>query len=90
MASNLKLLENADGSYTVDYEWKTYRFLLDDGRTIDVKGVQDDSTLREAVRTTVKAKAIAGVAYLTPTPVEEEPKKPPVKRRARARVTEDA
>jgi hypothetical protein len=85
----LKLLENANGTYTVDYEWKTYRFLLDDGRTIDVKAVQDDSNLREAVRITTKAKALAGVAYLNPTPVEEEPKKPPVKRRARAAVTED-
>ena len=38
----LKLLENADGTYTVEYEWKTYRFLLDDGRT---KGGQNDSSL---------------------------------------------
>lgn len=87
----MKLKLEEDGSYTVVYEWKIYRFLLDDGRTVDVRGILDDSTLREAVRTGTKAKAIAGVAYVSEqAAAEEEPKKAPIKRRARAQVTEDA
>ena len=71
---------HADGSYTVDYHWSTYRFLLFDGRTIDVRAVSDDSWLRGEVVKLLKLDAqhpIVGVATL------EEPK--PVKKAAAAK-----
>jgi hypothetical protein len=44
----LRLVATTTG-YEVDYHWTTYRFLLSDGSTMDVRGVQDDSWLRTAV-----------------------------------------
>ena len=64
----IKLEPNDDGTYNAVYEWRIHRFLLDDGRTIDVHAPYDDSILREAVRNHTKAKAISGVAYVQPEP----------------------
>jgi hypothetical protein len=72
---HVKLNDQPDGTYLATYEWRTYRFLLDDGRTIDVRAVIDDSVLRGAVLKTTQARSINGVAQL---PEEEEAK--PVKR----------
>lgn len=71
-----KLEKNDDGSYTVVYEWQTFRFLLEDGSTIDVRAVHDDSTLRGMVVSATKTKRIEGVAYLPVEPVVEEKKAP--------------
>lgn len=68
-----------DGSYTVDYHWSTYRFLLFDGRTVDVRAVSDDSWLRGAVVKLLKLDEkhpIVGVATLA------EPKPVPAKKTA--------
>jgi hypothetical protein len=67
------------------YEWKTYRFLLNDGRFLDVRAIHDDSVLRVAVLAHTGAQKIEGVAWLKdPEPaVEEPPKRAPVKRRTR-------
>lgn len=63
-----KLEPNDDGTYTAVYEWVIHRFLLDDGRTIDVHAPYDDSVLREAVRKHAGAKSIVGVAHVKPEP----------------------
>ena len=80
----LRLDDNNDGTYTVAYEWRVFRFLFDDGRTVDVKGIIDDSTMREAVRMKFNAKAISGIAYIN-EPVEA-PKKVPAKKVGRVRA----
>ena len=82
----IKLEPNDDGTYTAVYEWRIHRFLLDDGRTIDVHAPYDDNLLREAVRNQTKAKAIAGVAYIKPEPAVEVPRKVPAKKVGRARA----
>lgn len=70
---------------TVVYEWVVIRFLFDDGRTMDIKAVYDDSHLREKVRIYAKAKAIVGVAYLPmPSETPPPPHKRPTKRAAKA------
>lgn len=46
------------------YGWKVYRFLLDDGSTLDVIAIRDDSDLRAAVLEHTKAERIAGVATI--------------------------
>lgn len=46
----------------VVYPWNQYRFLLDDGTTVDVVAVRDDSELRAAVLDETKAARIEGVA----------------------------
>lgn len=78
----IKLEKNDDGSYTVVYEWQTFRFLLEDGSTIDVRAVHDDSTLRGMLVNTTKTKRIEGVAYLKDEPAEE--KAAPTKRTKKA------
>jgi hypothetical protein len=53
---------------------RRYRFLLDDGRTVDVECDRDDSSIREAVRKWAGGDvSIAGVADLT---AAESPPKP--------------
>jgi hypothetical protein len=47
--TNIIRLVPEGASYTVDYRWTTYRFLLSNGNTIDVSAVQDDSWLRQEV-----------------------------------------
>lgn len=55
-------LVEADGALRAVYPWHQYRFLLDDGATLDVVAVRDDSDLREAVLAESRAERIAGVA----------------------------
>jgi RNase P/RNase MRP subunit p29 len=72
-----------DGAYKVAYEWKTFRFLLNDGSTIDVRAIRDDGDLRAAVLATSGAMKIEGVALLKePEPVAEV-KRTPSKRPAK-------
>lgn len=59
--------EEGDESVVVlhaKYPWRWFRFMFDDGRTIDVFAVRDDSYLREAVREHMKATKIVGAAHL--------------------------
>jgi len=51
-----------DNGAIASYQWKVYRFLLDDGSTLDVTAIQDDSDLRGQVLAFTKAKKIEGVA----------------------------
>ena len=88
MPSNITLTENEDGSFDASYPVNCYRFLLEDGSTIDVHAIQDNSSLRETVLAHTKSKKIEGVAYLKPAEEVEEkpaPKKVPAKKVGRAR-----
>jgi hypothetical protein len=51
-----------DGKWVAYYEHTAYRFLLDDGRTVDVVAARDDSDLRAAVLERTGATRIEGVA----------------------------
>jgi hypothetical protein len=57
----LEIVER-DGIFHAVYPWNHYRFLLDDGQTLDVTAIQDDSNLREAILELTKAERIVGVA----------------------------
>jgi hypothetical protein len=62
-----------DGDHVVvEYPWHRYRFLLSDGRTLDVVAIRDDSTLRELVLQHTKAERIEGAAELV---YEDKPKR---------------
>lgn len=75
IAKRITTLEDKDGIAIAVYPWKVYRFLLDDGRTVDVAAVRDDSDLRGLVLSHFKAGKIEGVANVGPyEPVE--PAKP--------------
>lgn len=58
-------------SLTAEYNWHLYRFLMSDGRTVDITAVRDDSDLRAAVLAATNANAICGVAVLA-EPAEPE------------------
>jgi hypothetical protein len=77
----VNLEQNEDGTYTARYEWRAYRFLLNDGRTIDVRAIHDDSVLRTAVLATTKAQKIEGVAWMKDP--EPDAVKVPTKRPAK-------
>lgn len=63
--AHLELVEVSEGVLGVAYALGTYRFLLSDGRTVDVTNcIQDDSYLRSAVLDYTKADKIEGVARL--------------------------
>jgi hypothetical protein len=53
-----------DDGAIAGYPWKVYRFLLSDGRTLDVTAIRDDSDLRGAVLEFTKAERIEGVATI--------------------------
>jgi hypothetical protein len=57
------LVRTGDG-YEAVWPVHTYRFLLDDGRVIDVESHQDDSRLRGALLLVTKAAKIEGVTKL--------------------------
>jgi hypothetical protein len=67
-----------DGSYLATWPTQRLRFLLSDGRTIDVESSRDDSDLRAAVLEATKAERIEGVVTL-----KDESPKAPSKRVAR-------
>ena len=69
-----------DGSYIAKWPTLRYRFLLSDGRTVDIATSRDDSDLRAAVLTTTGAERIEGVVRLQEAPPTPE-KKVPTKRR---------
>jgi len=75
-----------DGAIAV-YPWKVYRVLLDDGRTLDVTAIRDDSDLRGEILKFTQAKKIEGMALIglveEPKP---EPKAEPVKRAVKRTV----
>lgn len=48
MTNIIRLVQDGD-VHVADYKWQTYRFLITDGRTIDVRAVHDDSWLRAEV-----------------------------------------
>jgi hypothetical protein len=56
------------GGWDVEYNYHVYRFLLNDGRTIDVSAITDDSYLRAAILTWMEAERICGVTELPPPP----------------------
>lgn len=53
---------HGEDAYSAVYEFRRFRFLLDDGRTVDVEAIEDNAYLRNAVLGATKAKRIAGVA----------------------------
>lgn len=59
------LVELGDGRYRAEWpnRW-TVRFLLDDGRTVDVETARDDSDLRAALLEKFHAEKIAGSVTL--------------------------
>lgn len=62
----LTLKKTVDG-FLAAYEWRTFRFLLSDGRVVDVEAIWDDSNLRDAVRKAMEAERIEGVAIVSVT-----------------------
>lgn len=72
-------LHDIDGVVTAVYHWQTYRFLMSDGSTIDVRAVRDDSDLRGAVLSYTKLEKIEGAVTL-PEPKEPAPMPQPRKR----------
>ena len=44
--AKIQALQGEGAGYVAVYEWRTYRFLLSNGNTIDVRAVTDDSVLR--------------------------------------------
>lgn len=61
----IKLVQE-NGTLQATYEWTTFRFLLSDGRILDVSAIHDDSHLRSAVLAHAKAERIEGVAIVPP------------------------
>lgn len=56
-------IKTGDGSLLAVYVWKRYRYMFDDGSSLDVRAIRDDSDLRVAVLGVVGPdRAIAGVA----------------------------
>jgi hypothetical protein len=75
-------LEYGDNGVAIaTYPVKRFRFLLNDGSTLDVTGaVRDDSDLREAVLKLTGAERIEGVARLPdPEPVKKPTKRAPAR-----------
>lgn len=62
MAREFTLTQRDDGAYTVSYSSTRFRFLLDDGRVVDVAAWRDDSDLRAEVLKVTGANRIEGVA----------------------------
>lgn len=82
MRNNLTYIE-VEGGIQVEYVWQTYRFLLQGGRTIDVRAVWDDSHLRDLVLKATGSPKIEGVTVVeepAPAPEESKAKKVPAKR----------
>lgn len=74
IAKRITTLVDGDDIAIAVYPWKVYRFLLDDGRTVDVAAVRDDSDLRGLVLSHFKAGKIEGVALVGPyEPDKAEP-----------------
>lgn len=86
-----------DGTYIVEYKWRTYRFMFSDGRVVDVIGVNDNSDVRGQALKYFKAERIEGSCRLVleaqpvvtlgkPEEVVDEPvpepAKPPAKKAA--------
>jgi len=53
---------HGEDAYHAVYEFHRFRFLLNDGRTVDVEAIEASAYLRDAVLSATKAKSIAGVA----------------------------
>jgi len=70
------LEETTEGVYTAVYTVKRYRFLLEDGRTVDIDAIQTDSNLAAAVLSHFGATRIIGFADITPPAAPEEPTQP--------------
>lgn len=64
-----------DDGAIAGYGWKVYRFLLSDGRILDVTAIQDDSDLRGAVLAFAKVERIAGVTTLKEVAPPAAPKR---------------
>ena len=92
MDSIILVLEEGDEYHTAVYAWHVFRFLMDDGSVVDVKGIQDTSTLREAVlKLFPKGSRIAGSTTLPEPEPEEKPAPTKSKRPAKkAAVTAGA
>jgi hypothetical protein len=58
------LRDLGDGRYRAEWPTTTVRYLLDDGRTVDVETPRDDSDLRGALLELTRAGKIAGAVEL--------------------------
>jgi hypothetical protein len=65
------LVEDDDGNVVARYREYTCRYLLDDGRTLDVRAARDDSEMRGAVLAFTKANKIEGVAVIATHEIED-------------------
>ena len=80
------VVSSDDGTLRAEYPWHTYRFLFEDGATLDVVAIRDDSDLREAMLTLHYGRKVSdprqgrieGVAVI-PEP-QPEARKAPAKR----------
>jgi hypothetical protein len=72
----VQFVPQADGTLLAVRQARRYRFLLDDGRTVDVVCDRADSVISEAVRKWAGGDvSIAGVADLTAAAAAESPPK---------------
>lgn len=55
---------DVDGTYIVEYKWKTHRFMFSDGRVVDVIAINDNSDVRGEALKFFKAERIEGSARL--------------------------
>jgi hypothetical protein len=69
-------LTPTDGILVADWPSRLVRFLLADGRTVDVLTARDDSDLRGALLEATGAEAIAGVVTLPAPAMLEDPNQP--------------
>jgi hypothetical protein len=98
MATNIiRLVPDGGSTYVADYHWTTYRYLLSNGNTIDVRAIDDGSWLRDEVLKVangleklpdrVKLDVIIAGSTTLPEPTEgEEKPKTPRKRLAKKQV----
>lgn len=75
MTTVQKLEEASEGVWTAIYNVKRYRFLLEDGRTIDVDAVWSDANLSTAILSHFKSNRIVGHTEIVPPKAAEEPPK---------------
>ena len=82
-AATIMVVRQDDTHMTTSYRYKVFRFLLDDGRVLDVEAIEDGSRLRAELLATLEREAkskgepsqfaIVGVATLGLTEWEAAP-----------------
>jgi hypothetical protein len=66
--------QRSDGVYVAQWQQRQYRFMFDDGSTVDVESHVDSSTLRTAVLEALGKERVVGVADLSPPPPKQHKK----------------